>query len=331
MNKRLFDEYNGRTSFVYLLENESIVVEICDFGARINSLKFNGVDIALGFNSIAEILDSATFAGATIGRVGNRIASGKFVLNGKEYSVTCNEGKNHLHGGNGFDKKFFEVIRCTGKSITLQYISPDGEEGYPGTLNLTVKYTVKDNTLRISYQAECSTDTLWNPTNHTYFNLDGENSGDCRENMISINAATYTPTDIELIPTGEVLSVKETPFDFTRNKDIGSDFGCVELSATNGYDHNFILNGKHAARIESVKTGIIMDIYSNMPCIQFYTGGAIKPCKGKTINYNKWAGFCLEPQFCPNAINMVGFEKPILKKDEIKKHYIKYEFYHENQ
>lgn len=311
----------------YKIGNGKIEVEIKDFGARIHALKVNGIDIVLGYDTDEEYVKSGTFCGATIGRVGNRIAKGKFTLNGKEYLLNCNDGVNHLHGGNeGFDKKLFTVTEKTDNSVTMQYVSADGEENYPGKLKFTVRFTVENNALLMEYGAISDKDTLWNPTNHAYFNLDGEGSGDCRENILQINGDKITLVDGGLIPTGEVALVSKTAFDFRKAKPVIKDFNDVSLKATNGYDHNYILSGNHASHVKSAKTGIEMDVYTDMPCMQLYTGGAIKPSVGKTINYKPWSGFCLEPQFCPNAINLQGFEKPVLKADEEKKHYIRYQF-----
>ena len=190
----------------------------------------------------------------------------------------------------------------------------------------SVKFTVENNYLLIDYEGVSDMDTLWCPTNHAYFNLEGESSGDCRGNLLQLNADYYTPVDEELIPTGEKREVKGTPFDFNSLKRIGADFDNEQLKPTNGYDHNYVLNGEHAAHVESSKTGVKLDVYTDMPCIQLYTGGQLSGCIGKTIKYNQLAGFCLEPQYCPNAINMNGFEKPIVKKNEVKKHYIKFIF-----
>lgn len=327
MKSKFYDKINGRDVNSYTIKNGNIEVDICDFGARINAIRINGIDIVLGFNSVENYFNSRSFSGATIGRVANRIAGGRFVLNHRPYFLNKNEGNNHLHGGNiGFDRQLFYVTNQTDSSVTMQYTSSDGEERYPGTLKFSVTFTVKDNSLLIEYSAVSDKDTLWNPTNHAYFNLDGEDSGDCRDNLLQIYSDFYTPTDRELIPTGEKKEVAKTVFDFNVIKKIGKDFGNENLLATNGYDHNYILKSEHAAHAESVKTDIKMDVYTDMPCIQLYTGGALKPCKGKTRNYAQWAGFCLEPQYCPNAINIRGFEKPILKKNEVKRHFIKFDF-----
>ncbi len=191
---------------------------------------------------------------------------------------------------------------------------------------MTVTYTLKGNTLRIDYTAISDKDTLFNPTNHTYFALNGEGNGDCRSIELKLNADCYTPADSELIPTGEITSVENTPFDFRSAKLIGRDFGSKELIATNGYDHNFMANGELIATARGVNSGITMSVYSDMPCFQLYTGGAIKPCKGKSRQYGAWSGFCIEPQYCPNAINFTNFDKPIIYTDKRYEHYIKYTF-----
>ena len=327
LKRKLSDKLNGRDVFTYTIKADGLEADVCDMGARINALRVDGRDIVLGFNSVEEYLKSGSYAGATIGRVANRIGGGRFVLDNKPYFLNNNEGSNHLHGGNiGFDKNLFDVISQTESSVTMRYTSEDNEERYPGKLILTVSFVLKDRALLIEFSAISDKDTLWNPTNHAYFNLDGEDSGDCRNNLLQINAGYYTPTDDELIPTGEKVQVKGTPFDFNALKAIGSDFHNTALKATDGYDHNYVLSGEYAAHAESSKTGIKMDVYTDMPCIQLYTGGALKPCRGKTRAYNQWAGFCLEPQYCPNAINLGGFEKPILYKNKEKVHYIKFSF-----
>lgn len=324
MERVLFDSINGKDFYLYTIKGGNIEVDICDMGARINAIRVNGVDIILGFNSVQDYSSSASFAGATIGRVANRIANGQFVLNTQQYSLTKNEGDNQLHGGNiGFDKVQFSVVNQSDSSISMTYESADGEEGYPGKLNFCVTFTVQESSILIDFSAISDRDTLWSPTNHCYFNLDGEGEGDCRENLLQINADYYTPTDRSLIPTGEKVSVINTVFDFNQIKKVGSDFGSGCLKATNGYDHNYLLKEEHAAHAESAKTGIKLDLFTDMPCVQLYTGGALKHCKGKTRSYDQWAGFCLEPQYCPNAINMSGFDKPIIKKGRKVTHYIR--------
>lgn len=307
------------------IKDGNIEAEIESVGARINALKVNGIDIVFGFNSVEDYNKSGCYAGATIGRVANRIAKGRFTLNGKEYRLNVNNGENHLHGGNdGFDKKPFTLTEETADSVTMEYLSCDGEENYPGNLRFTVKFTVENNALLMEYSAVSDKDTLWCPTNHAYFNLDGEQKGDCRNNLLQLNADFYTPVDGGLMPTGEKKAVKGTPFDFTKPKRIGEEIGGEELNVTLGYDHNFILNGAPAAHAESEVTGIKMDVYTDMLCLQFYSGGQLNGVTGKSGVYNKYAGFCLEPQYCPNAINLQDYQKPVLKAGQIKKHYIRY-------
>lgn len=324
MTKKIYDVLNGKKAYLYTIKNGGVEVDICDVGARINAIRVNGTDIAFGFYTQGDYLKSCSYAGATIGRVANRIANGSFTLNGRKYQLNVNNGENHLHGGGeGFDKKPFKVLEQADNSVAMEYISADGEEGYPGNLKFTVNFTVKDNSLLMEYSAESDKDTLWCPTNHTYFNLNGEGSGECLDNLLQINAAFYTPVDGGLIPTGEKKAVKGTPLDFTSLKRIGEDMDSEELKSTLGYDHNYILNSEHAAHAEGRMTGIKMDVYTDMPCLQFYSGGQLNGATGKSGAYNKYAGFCLEPQLCPNAVNMQGLDKPLLKQHEKSLHIIK--------
>ena len=325
--KKLYDKIDGKEVYSYTIKSGNIEVDICEVGARINALRINGVDIVLGFNSVEDYIKSGCYAGATIGRVANRIAKGRFTLNGKEYQLNVNNGENHLHGGKeGFDKKLFTVLEQTDSSVIMEYVSADGEENYPGNLKFTVKFTVENNALLMEYTAVSDKDTLWCPTNHAYFNLDGESRGDCLKNILQINADKYTPVDSGLIPMGEEVTIKSTPFDFTKLKRIGENIESEELKMTLGYDHNYILASDHAAHAKSEITGIKMDVYTDMPCLQFYSGGQLNNVKGKSGVYKQYAGFCLEPQYCPNAINLKGFDLPFLTTGEEKTHYIKYVF-----
>lgn len=326
MKNNIYGTYNNKKINLYVIKDGDLEVGILNIGARIQYIKVKGVDITLGFNDIESYLESNCFAGSTIGRCGNRIANGKFTLNGHQYNVVCNEGKNHLHGGAvGFDKQFFKVKRDINE-LKLTLNSLDGDQGYSGNLKFTVIYSLNNNCLSVVYKAISDKDTLFNPTNHTYFNLEGETSGDCLDNIVQIFADKYTLVDDELIPTGESADVTGTAFDFRKPKTIRKDITDELLKLTNGYDHNFVLNSDYAAHVESDKTGIKLDLYTDMPCMQLYTGGALKPCIGKTRYYGQWAGFCLEPQYCPNAINMENEVKPILKAGQAVTHYIRYEF-----
>lgn len=325
--KIIYDATQGKNVYAYTIKSGGLEADICEVGARINAIRVNGVDVVFGFKSVSDYVKSDCYAGATIGRVANRIAKGGFELNGKRYALNVNNGENHLHGGNeGFDKKKFTVTHESDDSVTMEYLSADGEENYPGNLKFTVTFKIENSALIIEYGAVSDADTLWCPTNHAYFNLDGEQNGDCRGNMLKINADYYTPVDGGLIPTGEKRGVKGTPFDFTRLKAIGKHIGDKSLAASLGYDHNYVLNGEHAAHAEGKATGIKMDVYTDMPCLQFYSGGQLKGIAGKSGFYNKFGGFCLEPQFCPDAINNPAFEQPVLKKGEEKRHFIRFAF-----
>lgn len=327
---KVYDTYKGRTAYLYTLSSKNISVDICDFGTKINSLKVYGKDVVLGFDSIGEWLKSGSYAGATIGRCANRIGDGRFTMGGKNYVLNLNDGKNHLHGGNeGFDKKFFDVVNSTETSLVLTYQSSDNEENYPGNLSLTVTFTLDNDGLNIKYEALSDKDTLWNPTCHAYFTLNGEENENCLDNLLKINGDFYTPSDKGLIPTGDMVRVDDTPFDFRSAKPINFNFTDEALKDTNGYDHNYVLkSGSPAACVTGAKSGIKMEVYTDMPCMQFYSGGAIKPSMGKTHEYGQWSGFCLEPQYCPNAINMKDFDKPVIEAGEKKSHFIKYVFSH---
>lgn len=328
LEKKHYDMADGEEVTLYTLDDGFLSVDIVDRGARINAIRVGGTDVALGFDTVSDYIKSATYAGATVGRVANRIAKGRFSLGGKEYKLYINNGENHLHGGKqGFDDKQFAYVESDGESLTLAYTSVDGEEGYPGTLTMRVTFAVKGGALTMDYSAASDADTLWSPTNHTYFNLDGD-AEVCLDNVLTVNARYYTPTDGGLIPTGEKRAVAGTPFDFNSPHKIGERFGADELKATDGYDHNYILGSdKPAAVAFGERMGIEMTLTTDLPCMQLYTGGSMGRIVGKGgATYGKWGGFCLEPQYAPDAINQTAFEKPLLKKGEIKKHYIKYAF-----
>lgn len=332
ITEKIFDYYNGKAVKLYTLHGRGIEVGICDFGARIQFIKIeteNGIkDVCLAFNSTEEYVERSTYFGATIGRCANRIANGKFSLNNEVYQLDCNDGKHHLHGGNvGFDKKFFDAV-IDGNFLKLTLKSKDGESGYPGNFEFTVIYSLQEKELSIEYFGKTDKDTIWNPTNHTFFNLNGDGSGDIYDNVLKINADGFTPADGTLIPTGEIRQVAGTPFDFTEFKPIGKDINAddSQIKSVSGYDHNFILRGNYAASAYSKNTGIRLDVFTDMPAIQLYTANMLQECNGKNGKYGKHTGFCLEPQFCPNAINISSFTSPVLKKSEHKGHYIKFNF-----
>lgn len=328
IRKILFDKYNNREVWLYELSNDKLKVGITDFGGAIQYLKVSTPsgekEVCLGFNSIKEYLASGTYCGATIGRVANRIGGAKFSLNGKEHNLSVNDGNNTLHGGkDGFDKLFFDA-EMRGDFLTLSLESADGDMGFPGNLKFKAEFSLNGGALEIKYIAQSDKDTIWIPTCHAYFNL---GSGKIYDTSLKIYSDKYTPIDSGLIPTGEVANVIGTPFDFTVFKPIGRDINAEneQLKLAGGYDHNFILKGRHAATAMSGKNGIIMDVYTDMPAIQFYSGNMIKG-NGSGGELTPRDGFCLEPQFCPNSVNIAAFESPVLEAGETKVHYIHYVF-----
>lgn len=329
----LFDTYQGRPVHLYELSGDGITVGITDFGAKIQYIKLavNGAqrDICLANATTEDYVKCNAYLGATVGRCANRIANGKFTLSGNSYQLKCNDGPNHLHGGLvGFDKRFFDA-KVDGDKLDLSLTSCDGEEGYPGNLRFSVVYTLTGKELLVEFFATTDADTVWNPTNHTYFNLDGEGSGVIYNNVLNLNADFFTPCDEHLVPTGEILPVKGTSFDFTTAKRLGEAIMSNDerIVVVGGVDHNFILSDQHAATAQSSAKDVTMDLYTDMPALQLYTSNALGDCIGKSgATYSKHHAFCLEPQYCPNAINTPAFVTPILKKGTTKRHFIKYVF-----
>ena len=315
---------------LYTLTNDNgLRAKITNFGAILVSLEIPGKngkndDITLGFDNIDGYCGDNPYFGATVGRYGNRIAGGKFTLNGIEYNLVKNNGENHLHGGiKGFNKVIWkgeEIQDDEGVGVKLIYLSADGEEGYPGNLTVTVIYTLTNmDELKISYEAETDKPTIINLTHHSYFNLSGDGSGDILKHELLINADRYLPVDEGLIPTGEMRSVKGTPMDFTSPMEIGARIENVE----GGYDHCYVLNtGSEpltlAARVSEPGSGRVMEIYTTEPGIQFYTGNFLNgTVRGKGGNvYHKHYGFCLETQHFPDSPNKPEFPSTVLMSGE---------------
>lgn len=325
----------GKAVNLFVLRNQNnFQVAITNYGGRIVSMLVPGkdgkpVDVVLGYDSLKSYQKpKEPYFGALIGRYGNRIAKGKFAIEGKNYQLDINDGVNTLHGGfNGFYAKVWDAKLLSPKSLELSYISKDGEGGYPGNLTVKVIYTVTDdNALKIDYEAKTDKTTIVNLTNHAYFNLSGAGSPTITDHLLQINAAAITPIDATLIPTGKLMPVKNTPFDFTVAKAIGADIDKQDEQLKNGkgYDHNFVLDknigNKPVATVVSPKTGIKMEVYTTEPGLQFYSGNFLtgKDHDGKGgASYAYHSAFCLETQHFPDSPNEPSFPSTQLKPGEV--------------
>ena len=320
---------DGKDVFLYTLTNaKGDELKITNYGGIINGWimpdkKGNKSSVIIGLDSLKNYLQNPPYFGALIGRYGNRIGDAKFSLDGKEYHLAPNNGKNSLHGGlKGFDKVVWDasIINDSTPALILNYTSKDGEEGYPGNLKVTVKYSLSDeNELMIDYNAETDKATPVNLTNHSYFNLTGDVNNTILDHTLMINANFYTPVDSSLIPTGEIKSVTGTSFDFTKAKKIGADINNVK----GGYDHNFVLIMTDDTTIRKVATlsdslsGRKMEVYTTQPGLQFYTGNFLDgkfSVAGKPLKFR--TALCLETQHFPDSPNKPKFPSTILKPGE---------------
>ena len=325
---------DGKEVFLYTLKNaHGMEVVISTFGGDVMSIKVPDkagkiADVTLAFDNVADYEKPGPYFGAIVGRYANRIANGSFKLDGKEYHVPQNDGPNALHGGNkGFDKRVWDAKQSSdacGQHLHLHYLSKDGEEGFPGNLNVDVTYTLNDkNELELHYVATTDKDTVLNLSNHTYFNLKGQGQGNILDHKIMINADRFTPVDATLIPTGVLQPVEGTPFDFRKLTVIGAriDDDNEQLKLAHGYDHNWVLNGggkvRLAAKVVEPTTGRVLEVLTDQPGLQFYTGNFLNgSAKGKGSVYNKRDGFCLETQHFPDSPNHPNFPTTELKAGE---------------
>lgn len=336
---------DGKQIMFYCLENKNgMEMTVINLGAAIVSLKVkdkddNLRDVVLGYDSVEDYEKNTCYFGAVIGRNSNRIKGGTCTLDGCPYVLEQNDNNNNLHSGsNGFHNAVWEAAckENASNTITFSYLSKDGEQDFPGNMKVKVIYTLTDdNEVVIDYEAETDQTTVANMTNHAYFNLAGHNGGSIENHILSVNASYYTPVeDNELIPTGNIESVKGTPLDFTVPKTIGKDIRepFQQLEFAGGYDHNFIIDGesgkmKLAAHALSERSGIKMDVYTDCPGIQLYSGNFIQNHRGKDgVTYDFRHGFCLETQYFPNGINQEGFESPILNPGDKYSTQTKYKF-----
>lgn len=338
ITKNLFGTLeDGRAVYAYTLMNANgMRVVILDRGGVICQLyvpdkKGRMVDVVGGYDNLDYYVNASGYQGALIGRFGNRIANAKFTLDGKEYPLFANNNGNHLHGGeNGFNSKIWDVIATDGDepALALSYTSPDGEEGYPGTLCVNVTYQLTaDNALSIRYVATTDKKTILNLTNHAYFNLSGYASGSVHDHLLQMDADSYVRTDEKLIPTGELACVAGTPFDFREMKAVGRDIDAdnVDLKNAGGYDHCFNFVGGETkepvlrATLKDPKSGRVMKMYTNQPCVQLYTGNFLTddgyPFKGGRVKEKQMA-LCLETQHMPDSIHHDNFTNVVLDVGE---------------
>ena len=330
----LFGQMDGQQVELYTLTNSrGVEAKITNYGATIVSLKVPDRagrfdDVLLGYDTLEDYRQSTYYVGPVIGRYANRIAKGRFTLNGREYKLAVNNGENSLHGGlRGFDKVVWRAKPLqprSGAALELTYLSKDGEEGYPGNLSVRVVYTLTErDELRIDYSATTDRDTIINLTNHAYFNLAGHGSGDILKHSLMINADRFIPADDKSIPTGELRNVAGTPFDFRRATAIGEriEQEDEQLKFGRGYDHTFVINGRagtlrRAATASDPSTGRVMQVWTTEPGMQLYTGNYLASTMvgkgGKT--YGERHGFCLETQHFPDSPNKPSFPTTVLRR-----------------
>jgi aldose 1-epimerase len=344
IEKAKWGEADGKEVDLYTLTNKNgLVAKITNYGAIVTELhvpdnKGKMGDIAFGYDNLADYVKKTPYFGATVGRVGNRIANAKFELEGKTYTLAANNGPNHLHGGKkGWDKVVWDaepIESAKGPALKLTYVSKDGEEGYPGTVTATTVYMLtNDNELAVDMTATTDKTTIVNMVHHTYFNLRGDNEGDIKDHVLTLFADKYTPG---APPDGKVVAVAGTPFDFTKPKAIGKDLqaaGSPGGGAPIGYDSNWIVNGdpnkmRPVARVEDPKSGRVMTVDANQPGVQFYAGIFMDgSTKGKGRTHTQYSAFCIETQKFPNSINVPAWRaQVILKPGQTYKHQMIHKF-----
>jgi aldose 1-epimerase len=342
-----FGEVDGAAVKGFILRNNNgLVAKLIAYGARLTEFHVpdrhgKTADIVLGFDKIENYVATNTFFGATCGRYGNRICNGTFDLEGSMVNVGRNEGANHLHGGHkGFDRKIWQAtLDESNNAVTFSMVSRNGEEGFPGTVLLAATYTLSnDNVLDVRMHGTTDKLTVLNAVHHTYWNLAGQGSGHVRDQVLHIGADFYTPVDAELITTGEVLKVANTVFDFRTPKPIGQDIDALSEVGTGnlvggGYDHNWCLNGSGkglhlCARVKDPVSGRCMELKTNEPGVQFYTGGYLdeKVIGKRGLAYCQFAGYTFETQKFPNSPNFAHFPSSTLYPDDVYDHRLVIQF-----
>ena len=329
MTKELFGTTgDGKEIYVFTLENSNgMKARVINFGAILSNLyvpdaKGNIEDIVLGFDKLEDYCKNVSFFGATVGPSANRIGNAAFKIGGEEYKLDVNDGPNNLHSHleEAFHKRVWDITDETDTSVIFSLGSLDGDLGFPGNRKFSVTYSLSDdNSLKLVYHAESDADTLINMTNHTYFNLRCHKTGEVDDYILTLNASAYTPVVKGAIPTGEIVSVDGTPLDFTKPRRIGDDIDAdfEQIKLVGGYDHNFIIDDadgtlREVAIVEDSASGRKLKAFTTLPGVQFYTGNFIEKQIGKEgVLYGPRAGFCLETQYFPDAINKPNFPSPV--------------------
>jgi len=328
MKKTFGVRADGQEAFLYTIQGGGMIAELSDHGATLVKLFVpddHGVlaDVVLGFDSPDEYTQSGTFFGATVGRCANRIGGARFTMNGKEYKVDANDNEvNSLHGGfDPYKNRMWKVLEHTENMIRFYLLSPDGDQGMPGNAEICVTYSLEsEGVLRIAYDAVCDKDTVFNLTNHSYFNMAGHDHPEkAMDQVLSMPARYFTPDDALSIPTGELRSVDGTPMDFRTPKAIGRDLGekydALELQG--GYDHNWEVFCNPCAIVSDPESGRMMSVYTDLPGIQFYCGNFLEGETGKNgVSYCYRGGIALETQFYPNSVNNPQWAQPFVKAGE---------------
>ena len=337
---------DGKKVDLYTLTNGTITMQVTNFGGRVVSLwtpdrEGKMADIVLGYENIDRYVNNTgeRFLGANVGRVANRIGKGKFTLNGKDYQVSCNSNGQMLHGGDkGIDMLVWDVVEVKPDAMVLNVVVPDGMDGFPGNLNITMTYKLtKENEFEVTYSAKTDAPTLVNLSHHSFFNLKGEAGGTITDHVLTLKADRITPTDADLIPTGEIIPVEGTPFDFRKPHVIGEriDVDHEQLNNGKGYDLNWVLEREDDGQVMTIASlyeptsGRAMDVATDQVAIQFYSGnffdGTYNGKYGKTLNYRE--SLALETQKHPDAINHDGFPSIVLNPGEEYNHVCIYKFY----
>lgn len=322
MQVKSFGVVSGKEIKEFVLEKDKISATIINYGGIITKFSYDGVDVVLGYDTLEEYINTTDYYGATVGRVCNRIAYGKFELNGKKYQLKINNGNNSLHGGEiGFNKRVFD-FEIQDEKLILSYLSKDGEEGYPANLYVKVIFYLDQDGLHIDFEAQADGDTICNLTNHSFFNLNGHGEGDVLNHELYIDADYILPINDNFVPTGDKMSVNGTPFDFLEPTVVGKRVNedNAQLKIGGGYDHAYVLNKEGFRKIATLKgdkTKICLDVITDQPSVQLYGGNFLNNDKGKGGKIYKYrSAICLETQGYPNAINCENYPSVVLKKGQ---------------